>query len=25
VRVLRDRRRRVDIDEPDADVEPFER
>ena len=25
VRVLRDRRRRVDIDESDADVEPFER
>jgi cytochrome c-type biogenesis protein CcmH len=25
VRVLRDRRRRVDIDEPDADIEPFER
>jgi cytochrome c-type biogenesis protein CcmH len=25
VRVLRDRRRRVDIDEPDTDVEPFER
>ena len=25
VRVLRDRRRRVDIDELDADVEPFER
>ncbi|MGA2564947.1 MAG: cytochrome c-type biogenesis protein [Steroidobacteraceae bacterium] len=25
VRVLRDRRRRVDIDEPDADAEPFER
>jgi cytochrome c-type biogenesis protein CcmH len=25
VRVLRDRRQRVDIDEPDADAEPFER
>jgi cytochrome c-type biogenesis protein CcmH len=25
LRVLRDRRRRVDIDEPDADIEPFER